>query len=244
VSDRVERLFGFAELPLRAAGGMLQLEPGAAPRAFADALPGDSSVGWALLAAALGAPDSVVGVRAMAIGPCRSGLSNALSRAGGSLHIEPKRARLGEPSADVTLRAGELGALCLEGELGLRAGAALPVACALAASATGHSRLADIATSVEQRQRTLSMLDAYGVRAASWGNGIELWGSFDRPRAAELDCRGDAALAMAATVLGLRAAGPCRIRGADCIVESAPRFVGSLRALGANIDVLPAGRPA
>jgi len=38
-------------------------------------------------------------------------------------------------------------------------------------------------------------------------------------------------------VLGLVADGPSRVRNADCIATSFPRFVGTLRALGADIRV-------
>ena len=42
---------------------------------------------------------------------------------------------------------------------------------------------------------------------------------------------------MSAAVLGLLADGETRIEDADCIATSFPRFVGTLRALGARIEV-------
>jgi 3-phosphoshikimate 1-carboxyvinyltransferase len=42
---------------------------------------------------------------------------------------------------------------------------------------------------------------------------------------------------MTAAVLALVAAGPCRIRDAACIATSYPKFVATLRALGARVDV-------
>jgi 3-phosphoshikimate 1-carboxyvinyltransferase len=44
---------------------------------------------------------------------------------------------------------------------------------------------------------------------------------------------------MTAAVLGLVAAGPTRVRDAACIATSFPRFAGTLRALGARIEVVP-----
>jgi 3-phosphoshikimate 1-carboxyvinyltransferase len=38
-------------------------------------------------------------------------------------------------------------------------------------------------------------------------------------------------------VLGLTAGGPSRIRDAACIATSYPKFVATLRALGARVDV-------
>lgn len=42
---------------------------------------------------------------------------------------------------------------------------------------------------------------------------------------------------MTAAVLALAARGPTRIRGAACIGSVFPKFVATLRALGARIDV-------
>jgi 3-phosphoshikimate 1-carboxyvinyltransferase len=42
---------------------------------------------------------------------------------------------------------------------------------------------------------------------------------------------------MTAAVLGLTAGGPSRIRDAACIATSYPKFVATLRALGARVDV-------
>ena len=54
----------------------------------------------------------------------------------------------------------------------------------------------------------------------------------------EVDARGEGRLAMTGALLALAARGPSRIRGAEVISARFPRFVGTLRALGANIDVV------
>ena len=43
---------------------------------------------------------------------------------------------------------------------------------------------------------------------------------------------------MAAALLGLVADGESVVLDADCIAVSFPRFVGTMRALGANIEVM------
>jgi 3-phosphoshikimate 1-carboxyvinyltransferase len=43
---------------------------------------------------------------------------------------------------------------------------------------------------------------------------------------------------MTAAVLGLLGNAPTRIEDVDAIGTSFPRFVGTLRALGANVDVI------
>jgi 3-phosphoshikimate 1-carboxyvinyltransferase len=63
-------------------------------------------------------------------------------------------------------------------------------------------------------------------------------GQPDRPlQAAHVDCGGDHRLAMTAAVLGLLADGETVVDDVDCLGVSFPRFAGTLRALGANIEV-------
>jgi len=54
---------------------------------------------------------------------------------------------------------------------------------------------------------------------------------------ATVDSKGDHRIAMTAAVLGLHGSGPTRITDCDGIATSLPCFVGTLRALGARIDV-------
>ena len=55
--------------------------------------------------------------------------------------------------------------------------------------------------------------------------------------AAEVSSGGDHRIAMAAAVLALVADGESRIDDVDCIATSFPRFAGTLRALGAEVEV-------
>ncbi len=55
--------------------------------------------------------------------------------------------------------------------------------------------------------------------------------------AAIVDAEQEPEVALLATLLALRAGGESRVRSARCIAESYPRFVGTLRALGAVIGV-------
>ena len=66
-------------------------------------------------------------------------------------------------------------------------------------------------------------------------------GAPPRSRPRDVDCRGDHRIAMTAAVLAFSARGPSRIRDAECIATSYPKFVATMRALGARIDVLDEG---
>src|SRR6185503_4641970 len=136
-----------------------------------------------------------------------------------------------------SLRAGRLG-----GELTTRAIDEVPILCALMARAEGSSAIVDAAElRVKESDRIATMaavLAAFGVRCEERPDGLVIEGSPDRPlSAADVASRGDHRIAMSAAVLALVADGPTRVRDAGCIATSFPRFVGTLRALGARVEI-------
>jgi 3-phosphoshikimate 1-carboxyvinyltransferase len=82
-----------------------------------------------------------------------------------------------------------------------------------------------------------TVLRAFGVECEALEDGMRVLGTVNTLRAATVESLGDHRIAMSAALLALCADGPSRIRDADCIATSFPRFVGTLRALGASIDV-------
>ena len=56
--------------------------------------------------------------------------------------------------------------------------------------------------------------------------------------AARVASGGDHRIAMCAAVLGLVAEGETVVDDVDCLAVSFPRFVGTLRSLGADIEVV------
>jgi 3-phosphoshikimate 1-carboxyvinyltransferase len=83
----------------------------------------------------------------------------------------------------------------------------------------------------------VDVLRAFGVPCEETVDGVIVEGVPDRPlRAAVVDSRGDHRIAMSAAVLALVADGPSRIRDADNVATSFPRFAGTLRALGADVS--------
>jgi 3-phosphoshikimate 1-carboxyvinyltransferase len=56
-------------------------------------------------------------------------------------------------------------------------------------------------------------------------------------KAADVASGGDHRIAMSAAILALAGDGPTRIRDVACIATSFPRFAGTLRALGARVEV-------
>jgi 3-phosphoshikimate 1-carboxyvinyltransferase len=239
--DRLERLMSATGIPLESSGPHLRLRgPVEELATLDDELPADGALSAALLLAGLLVPGSLVGLRGVAVSPAERGWYDAAERAGFHLALEPRRDRFGLPSFEVSGRgfAAPRG-LDLEGELGRRAGAALPMLAALAAAgprAGVTSTLADI-SEVGEASATRAMLAAFDVDARTITGGLAVTAA-ERPlRACRVSAGGRVQVALAASALALVADAPCRIDNVEAIVESFPRFVGSLRALGADIDV-------
>src|SRR5262249_59056318 len=115
--------------------------------------------------------------------------------------------------------------------------------CALMARARGTSEIFDAAElRVKESDRIATMaavLKAFGVRCEERPDGMLIEGEPDRPlKAADVTSRGDHRVAMTAAVLGLVADGPTRVTDVGCIATSFPRFAGTMRALGARVEVV------
>jgi 3-phosphoshikimate 1-carboxyvinyltransferase len=161
---------------------------------------------------------------------------------GASIAFEPHGEELGEPVGDLHAWGSNLSGGRLAGELVARAIDEVPILCALAARAKGVTTIEDAAElRVKESDRIATMarvLRAFGVDYEERPDGLVIEGIPDKPlRAADVSSEGDHRIAMASTVLGLCADGPCRVRDVDNIATSFPRFVGTLRALGARVDV-------
>lgn len=244
-ADHIERRLNALGLPIASVGGLLTLHPpsdaGALPALDVE-VPGDVSLAAYVLGAAALVLDSRVSARGIGLNPTRTGILDVMRLMGARLSTTPHGERLGEAFGDIDLFSGPLVAAALDGEMRLRSGAELPVFCALAAGAAGLSEIADGDPIDASRVEGLaSVLRAFGVVCRSGeGGGLAIEGRGAQPfAAADVDCALDAERGMLATLLALRADGECRLRRVETIAEHYPRFVGTLRALGADIGVEP-----
>jgi 3-phosphoshikimate 1-carboxyvinyltransferase len=129
------------------------------------------------------------------------------------------------------------------GEIAQRALDEIPIVCALAARAKGVTEISDVAALHDDEpsriQALCSLLRAYGVNVEARADGLAIEGKPDEPlRAVSISSGGDHRLAMTAAVLALVGNAESVIEDADCIAVSFPRFVGTLRALGADLEVV------
>ena len=243
--DHTERLLSELGMPIKTAGSMVSLHPPAdrlAIRGFEVDLPGDITAAAFVLAAAELVPGSNVSTRRTGLNPTRAGILEVLRAFGGRMGITPKGDSLGEPWGEVNAVGSVLRGTKISGEMALRTLDELPVICALAARARGVTEISDVAElRAEDTDRIGALADllrAFGVQATARPDGLVIEGQPERPlHAVQVSCRGDHRLAMTAAVLGLLADGESIIDDVDCLAVSFPRFAGTLRALGADLEV-------
>jgi len=244
--DHTERLLDALGMPVRTLGPVVSLHPPADPLAipgFELDVPGDISAAAFLLVAAQIVPDSHVSTRRTGLNPTRAGVLEMIRQAGGRMGITPTGTSLGEPYGEVSSRGSVLRGASIGGELAHRGLDEIPAACVLAARSRGVTHVSDIAELREGKPDRLTalatMLRAFGVSASERPDGLVIEGHPDGPlKAAQVSSGGDHRLAMTAAVLGLLGDGETVVQDADCIAVSFPRFVGTMRALGAELEVV------
>jgi 3-phosphoshikimate 1-carboxyvinyltransferase len=180
-------------------------------------------------------------VRGVGTNPTRTGLLEIARHMGAGLEILPQGEQAGEPIAEITAWHEPLRGVLVGGELVPRAIDEIPIACALAARASGTTTIRDAEElRVKESDRIATMatvLRAFGVTCEELPDGLVVQGREGPLEPAEIASRGDHRIAMTACVLALGARAPSKITDCSCIATSFPRFVGTLRALGARIDV-------
>jgi 3-phosphoshikimate 1-carboxyvinyltransferase len=248
--DHTERMLRAQGAPLRTSGSVVEIDPAGWDGRLAPLevdLPGDLSAAAFLLVAAQIVGGSRVTVRDVGTNPTRTGLLEIARDMGAGLAVEHAGDRAGEPVATIHAWSEPLRATAIGGELVPRGIDEIPIACALAARAVGTTRIADaeeLRVKESDRIATMaSVLRAFGVTCEERPDGLVIEGRGGPLEAVDVTSGGDHRIAMTAAVLALVAKAPCRVRDADCIATSFPRFVGTLRALGAHLEVLGADAP-
>ena len=243
--DHTERMLSALGVPLERVGPVVSLGSGhwdGKLEAFELRSPGDLSAAAFVAVAAALVPESEVEIRDVGMNPTRTGFVDGLRAMGGAIELVPEGTRLGEPVGRVRAAHHPLLATTIAGELVARSIDEIPILCALAARAQGVTRVHDAAElRVKESDRIAAMvrvLRAFGVECEERPDGLTIEGRPEAPlRAADVDSEGDHRIAMTSAILGLLGDGPSRVRNADPIATSFPRFVGTLRALGARVEV-------
>jgi 3-phosphoshikimate 1-carboxyvinyltransferase len=242
--DHTERMLRALGAPVETVASCVSLDPSrwdGRLGALDIDIPGDLSAAAFLLVAAQVCPGSRVSVRGVGLNPTRTGLLEIARDMGAGLAVEAAEDRSGEPVGTLHAFEAPLVATRAGGELVARAIDEICVACALGARAQGVTRFEGAGElRVKESDRIAMMvrtLRAFGVTCEELPDGLAIEGRSGPLQAAVVDSAGDHRIAMTAVVLGLLGDAPSRVRDVDCIATSFPRFVGTLRALGADISV-------
>jgi 3-phosphoshikimate 1-carboxyvinyltransferase len=243
--DHSERMLQAIGAPLRAMGPIVQLDPAGWDGKLAAMdldLPGDISAAAFLLVAGTIVDGSEVMVRFVGTNPTRTGILDMLRDMGAPAQVEPLGDRAGEPIANLVVGKADLSGRLFGGEMVARAIDEVPILCALAARARGTTTICDAKElRVKESDRIAAMarvLRSFGVACEEREDGLVIEGREGPLTACRVDCEHDHRIAMSAAVLALLGDGPTTIDGAEVIATSFPKFVATLRALGARVDVV------
>jgi len=231
--DHTERMLRGMGVPVRVDGLAVSVTP-SRPKGTRVDVPGDISSAAFFLCAAAGLPGSEVTVRNLGVNPTRTGLLDVLRAMGAEVTVAGEREVAGEPRADVTVRARELRATEIRGEIIPRLIDELPVIMVLATQARGRTVIRDAR---ELRVKESDRLAAMGETLAAAGARLELFDdgcAIEGPaRLGEVAVRTrlDHRIAMSMAVAQLFAGAPVVLDDVACVATSFPSFFSLLDAL-------------
>lgn len=246
--DHTERLLRAMGVPLRVEGRRITvaapyapLRPLQNPDGGAYPIPADpSSTAFPLVAAML-VQGSEVRLEGVAVNPTRTGLLDILGAMGADLAQTNPAGDAIEPTADLLVRATELNATDVGGEVVVRAIDEFPILALAATQAAGQTTVRDAGElRVKESDRIASVaqeLRKMGVTLDEAADGFTVRGPA-RLRGAEVDSHMDHRLALALAVAALIAESETRITRAEVINDSFPGFVELMQELGAEMEWL------
>lgn len=242
-ADHTERMLDAMGARVKAVGSLVSLIPKTTPHPldpFDFEAPGSLAAGAYLLAAAAVLPESHVTLRNVTLNPTRSGFLEAVRCLGAGIGITPKSVSLGEPMGEVSLKYRSLSGGMIGGEPMLRLDHEAHALAVVAAHATGETRLMDLGHVLSESElaKLVGFLRSFGVQAEGASDAVYIVGNGARPFApSRVTTGGDPRLAAMGILLALGAEGESVIDDVDALAEFLPRFVGTLRALGAKMEV-------
>lgn len=245
-SDHLERAMTRARMPLEALGTVLTLHPprdadAAAPQIYEHIASAELLV--PLMSCGLAVPGSELSVRDVAINPTRSDWATLLRLSGAQVGITPEGDFQGEPIGRVALISGKTRACQVSGETAFRLGDGIFYLMAALAGADGTSEFEGLVPrgrGGDERVfgRLFGLMRSAGAEVTEANGRVRVTGSAgSRLKPLRVTTGGDARLALVATILGLMGSGTSTIDNVDCLRHVFPRWVGTLRALGAQLEV-------
>jgi 3-phosphoshikimate 1-carboxyvinyltransferase len=239
-TERMLRYFG-AELMAEDRGGgvrSITVSGDAELEGKAIKVPGDPSSAAFVIAAGLISPGSDIVVEGVLLNPTRAGFFQTLREMGADLEMLDLREEGGEPVADLRVRASALQAVRVPPERAPSMIDEYPVLAAVAAFATGETRMEGLSElKVKESDRlnaTAAGLVASGVGARIEGDDLIVVGTGEVKGGGLVETHMDHRIAMAFLTLGLGANAPVTVDDTGMIATSFPDFVPLMTTLGAE----------
>jgi 3-phosphoshikimate 1-carboxyvinyltransferase len=203
-------------------------------------VPADPSSAAFLAAAAAIVPGSDVTIQDVLVNETRTGFYTTLREMGADVAFDNPREAGGEPIADIRVRHRPLTGVRVPPERAPSMIDEYPVLSAVAAYASGETRMEGLAElKVKESDRlaaTATGLVANGVQAKVEGDTLIVSGS-SRPRGGgTVVTHMDHRIAMAFLILGLGSDRPVTVDDITFVATSFPAFTGLMSSLGAKLE--------
>jgi 3-phosphoshikimate 1-carboxyvinyltransferase len=229
--DHTERMLTAAGIEVSMAGGAVSVVGEAQPSAIDMIVPGDlSSAMFLIVAAALVAGSDLEVVR-VGLNPTRTAALDALRSMGADLEWSATEHSGGEPFGEVRVRASDLHAGAITGDVVPRLIDEIPILAVAATQAAGTTEIsgaAELRVKESDRIATVaSGLRALGADVEEMRDGLRITGPTELT-GGEIESHGDHRVAMAFAVAALVARDNVRVKGWSCVNTSFPEFLDVL----------------
>lgn len=233
--DHTERLFEqFGVRTLREENGCIILHGGMKLEASDVDVPGDFSSAAFWIGAAAALPNSELRVRSVGLNPTRTGLLKILLRMGAHIEESVESHARGEPIGSLWIRGNKLKGTVIQGDEIVGVIDELPILAVIGALAEGITEIRNAQElRVKESDRIKAIvtnLRAFGVEVEELVDGMRIQGR-ESVQPARVESFGDHRIAMAFSILALKANKASRIEDVDCIATSYPGFEQDLYAL-------------
>lgn len=204
-------------------------------------VPGDPSSAAFPVAAALILAKSEVRIADVLVNPLRLGFFETLLEMGAKIAYEERRDPIGEPIADLVVKASTLNGVTPPARRAPSMIDEFPILAVAAAFAQGETRIVGAAElRVKESDRISLMVEglrACGVEAEELEDGLVVNGRGPKSvrGGAQIRSQGDHRVAMSFLVLGMAAKESVTVDEAEMINTSFPGFTECMRGLGADI---------
>lgn len=241
-TERMASYFGFAISGEDTEDGYCATVEGfkqPSPSDVAIHIPGDPSSAAFLIVAALICPESEITLRAVCTNPQRIGLYHWLEKMGAQLAWHQQRELIGEPVADVTVRASRLRGIDIPADAAPSMIDEYPILAVAAAFAEGPTVMRGLSElRVKESDRLQAIYDglrANGIKATIEGDNLTIEGTGGAvPGGGLVTTHFDHRIAMSFLVMGLQSRQPVKVDDVRAIATSFPDFFTIMETVGAD----------